>query len=287
MSDVPTDFDAYIGADTGPFRAWDAVNAPMIRHWCEALEDSCPIYTDPDAARAQGFAGIVAPPTMLQAWTMNGYAGRRAPGSDASDPMAVLPVLEAAARPCLGALLPGDVDDQPLDDRRHPVEGEVERQAGVGDGHPLRRGVADVPLVPQGHVLQAHCGIAAQQAGQAGDVLGADGVALVGHGRGAGLAALLTGWLNYHLDQWGETISQWGQEVFGVVGDTIPQRAETTIRELNRFLVSLGSPVRLADLGLTENDIGPVAAHALEQLRVRRIPGLDQRTSLTILQNSL
>jgi acyl dehydratase len=99
MSDVPTDFDAYIGADTGPFRAWDAVNAPMIRHWCDALEDSCPIYTDPDAARAQGFAGIVAPPTMLQAWTMDGYAGRRAPGSDASDPMAVLPVLEAAGYP--------------------------------------------------------------------------------------------------------------------------------------------------------------------------------------------
>ena len=64
MSDVPTDFDAYIGADTGPFRAWDAVNAPMIRHWCEALDDSCPIYTDPDAAGAQGFAGIVAPPTL-------------------------------------------------------------------------------------------------------------------------------------------------------------------------------------------------------------------------------
>ena len=104
---------------------------------------------------------------------------------------------------------------------------------------------------------------------------------------GAGLAALLTGWLNYHLDQWGETISEWGQEVFGVVGDTIPQRAETTIRELNRLLVSLGCPVSLADIGLTENDIGPVAAHAVEQLLVRRIPGLDQRTSLTILQNSL
>jgi acyl dehydratase len=99
MSYVPTDFNAYVGADTGPFRAWDAVNAPMIRHWCEALGDACPIYTDPGAACAQGYPGVVAPPTMLQAWTMYGYAGRRAPGSDDSDPMAVLPVLEAAGYP--------------------------------------------------------------------------------------------------------------------------------------------------------------------------------------------
>lgn len=44
----------------------DPVNVPMIRHWCEALGDTNPAYTGPDA---------VAPPTMLQAWTMGGLAG--------------------------------------------------------------------------------------------------------------------------------------------------------------------------------------------------------------------
>ncbi|MFD4571464.1 bifunctional MaoC family dehydratase N-terminal/OB-fold nucleic acid binding domain-containing protein [Streptomyces sp. NPDC058417] len=50
----------------------DPVNLPMIRHWCEAMGDTHPAYTGPDA---------VAPPTMLQAWTMSGLAGRtgRAP----------------------------------------------------------------------------------------------------------------------------------------------------------------------------------------------------------------
>lgn len=53
----------------------DPVNEPMIRHWCEAMGDTSPAYQGPDA---------VAPPTMLQVWTMGGlwgHAGR----SDAYD----------------------------------------------------------------------------------------------------------------------------------------------------------------------------------------------------------
>ncbi|MFE0640451.1 bifunctional MaoC family dehydratase N-terminal/OB-fold nucleic acid binding domain-containing protein [Streptomyces sp. NPDC058877] len=44
----------------------DPVNLPMIRHWCEAMGDAHPAYAGPDA---------VAPPTMLQAWTMGGLSG--------------------------------------------------------------------------------------------------------------------------------------------------------------------------------------------------------------------
>ncbi|GGS59063.1 bifunctional MaoC family dehydratase N-terminal/OB-fold nucleic acid binding domain-containing protein [Streptomyces cinerochromogenes] len=46
----------------------DPVNAPMIRHWCEALGDTHPAYTGPDA---------IAPPTMLQVWTMGGLSGHQ------------------------------------------------------------------------------------------------------------------------------------------------------------------------------------------------------------------
>ncbi len=104
MSDELPDLSRYLEGDTGPFLSWDPVNAPMIRHWCEAMGDENPVYTDREAARAQGFAGVVAPPTMLQAWTMYGYGGKRAPGSDDRDPMAVLPVLEAAGYPAIVAV---------------------------------------------------------------------------------------------------------------------------------------------------------------------------------------
>ena len=104
---------------------------------------------------------------------------------------------------------------------------------------------------------------------------------------GAGLAALLTGWLIYHLEQWGDSISDWGEEVLGIAGNSVPQKAGATIEALNLLLISLGCPTCLDDLGLTEKDIGPIAAHASEQLRIRRIPGVDEQTSLTVLRNSL
>ncbi len=54
------------GPSTGP----DPVNLPMIRHWAAAFEDANPVYVDERAAAASRFGGIVAPPLMLQTWTM-------------------------------------------------------------------------------------------------------------------------------------------------------------------------------------------------------------------------
>jgi uncharacterized OB-fold protein/acyl dehydratase len=54
--------------------AADPVNVPMIRHWVEAMGDPSPIHLDEEAARAHGRDGVVAPVTMVQAWTMRGYA---------------------------------------------------------------------------------------------------------------------------------------------------------------------------------------------------------------------
>jgi hypothetical protein len=62
---------ATIGRPLGtPSVAPDPVNQPMIRHWATAMEDHNPSYVDPDAAKASRFGDIVAPPMMLQTWTM-------------------------------------------------------------------------------------------------------------------------------------------------------------------------------------------------------------------------
>jgi uncharacterized OB-fold protein/acyl dehydratase len=55
-------------------RAQDPVNVPMIRHWVEAMGDASPVHLSDEAARATGRDGVVAPATMVQAWTMRGYA---------------------------------------------------------------------------------------------------------------------------------------------------------------------------------------------------------------------
>lgn len=48
----------------------DPVNLPMIRHWVDAFDDRNPVYLDDEAAAATRFGGVVAPPAMLQTWTM-------------------------------------------------------------------------------------------------------------------------------------------------------------------------------------------------------------------------
>src|SRR5664280_563921 len=50
----------------------DEVNQAMIRHWVEAMGDTNPVYVDDAAAKDAGFPGVIAPPTMLQAWIMRG-----------------------------------------------------------------------------------------------------------------------------------------------------------------------------------------------------------------------
>jgi acyl dehydratase len=58
----------------GPtFVAPDVVNAPMIRHWCAAIGDRNPVYVDPHRAAQSVHADIIAPPAMLQVWSMPGY----------------------------------------------------------------------------------------------------------------------------------------------------------------------------------------------------------------------
>src|SRR5258708_39544603 len=55
------------------------VNQPMVDHWLDAMGDRNPIYVDESAAKAAGHPGIVAPPAMIQVWTMMGLGGVRAP----------------------------------------------------------------------------------------------------------------------------------------------------------------------------------------------------------------
>lgn len=73
------------GAEIGTQDGADAVNQAMIRHWVEAMGDQNPIYVDPDAAAASVHGEIIAPPVMLQAWVMRGFAPRPSEGGSAQD----------------------------------------------------------------------------------------------------------------------------------------------------------------------------------------------------------
>lgn len=65
--------EAYVGKPMtagGRAIAPDPVNLPMIRHWVDAFDDQNPVYLDAAVAATTRFGGVVAPPAMLQTWTM-------------------------------------------------------------------------------------------------------------------------------------------------------------------------------------------------------------------------
>jgi uncharacterized protein len=63
--------------ECAPRAARDPVNLPMINNWVEAIGDTNPVYVDEAAAVQAGHDGAVAPPAMIQVWTMGGLHGRR------------------------------------------------------------------------------------------------------------------------------------------------------------------------------------------------------------------
>ncbi len=58
--------------ESEPRLARDPVNLPIIENWVEAIGDANPVYTDPEFAAASVHGGLVAPPAMIQVWTMQG-----------------------------------------------------------------------------------------------------------------------------------------------------------------------------------------------------------------------
>src|SRR4029453_13762982 len=83
---------------------------------------------------------------------------------------------------------PRGVDDQALHQPGEAVEHVVERQEGVGKDDAFCARVGDVPLVPQGNVLEPDDRRGTDDPREPGDALGDDGIALVRH-RGRALLA--------------------------------------------------------------------------------------------------
>ena len=77
-ADLQQDIDAIkTDGKSEPRTGRDPVNQPMIHHWVDAIGDKNPIYVDEEAAKAAGHPGIVAPPAMIQVWTMGGLGQGR------------------------------------------------------------------------------------------------------------------------------------------------------------------------------------------------------------------
>jgi uncharacterized OB-fold protein len=91
------DVRALVGKGYGRVYAWDRVNAPMIRQWCEVMGvDAAPFLVP---------GQVTAPPAMLQVWCMEGaVANNYPPGSTQENPYEALVLMEAQGYPSVVAV---------------------------------------------------------------------------------------------------------------------------------------------------------------------------------------
>ena len=101
---------------------------------------------------------------------------------------------------------------------------------------------------------------------------------------GAGLSALLPGWLWTHRKEMANLISSLGNAVFdNTLNDAQPLTAADTIRRINDFLTSLGCPVCLDDISIEPEDFPEIIDHCLYQAKIWRFEGYDEQFLLTLL----
>lgn len=75
------DFTTLTGERTGPYCSFNPVSRVQVWQWCSAMGDRNPLYLDEDYHRDAGFDRVVAPPAMMQMWTMRDVNFEYAPGS--------------------------------------------------------------------------------------------------------------------------------------------------------------------------------------------------------------
>jgi len=129
---------AFVGLSAAANSARDPVNEPMIRHWCDVIEEGNPVYTDPSVAARSVFGGIVAPPAMMDVWDKPGVRMTRNPDNPQG---AVITLLDGAGFTSTVAvnseleigryLRPGDVVHSTL----ALEDVSDEKQTGLGVGH--------------------------------------------------------------------------------------------------------------------------------------------------------
>ncbi|EFC84660.1 MaoC family dehydratase N-terminal domain-containing protein [Parafrankia sp. EUN1f] len=129
---------AEVGARAPRRVARHPVNEAMIAHWCDAIGDANPAYTDAAYAATTVHGGLVAPPAMLDVWDRHGLLERR----EADDPRArVIATLEQAGFVSVVAvnaeleihryLRPGDL----LGNVQTLTDVSAEKRTALGVGH--------------------------------------------------------------------------------------------------------------------------------------------------------
>jgi alcohol dehydrogenase YqhD (iron-dependent ADH family) len=85
---------------------------------------------------------------------------------------------------------------------------------------------------------------------------------------GAGLSAVIPGWMTYQANETPAKFAQFGERIFGIAAGSIKKKAAETIRGLRSWFETVQSPASLSDLGIPEEDIPMIADNAVALAKV-------------------
>jgi len=93
------DLKALTGKRVGPYLSYNPVSRVQIWQWCSAMGDNNPLYLDDNYRASTEFDRVVAPPAMMQMWSMRDVRMEYAPGSTDAPPYEALDTLKAHGFP--------------------------------------------------------------------------------------------------------------------------------------------------------------------------------------------
>ncbi|MBT8138755.1 MAG: MaoC family dehydratase N-terminal domain-containing protein [Gammaproteobacteria bacterium] len=90
---ISLDLHALQGKRLGPYNSFNPVSRVQIWQWTSAMGDKSPLYLDDDYRAGTEFDRVVAPPAMMQMWTMRDINDNYAPGSTDAPPYQIFDTL--------------------------------------------------------------------------------------------------------------------------------------------------------------------------------------------------
>ena len=104
---------------------------------------------------------------------------------------------------------------------------------------------------------------------------------------GAGLSAVIPGWMYYHAEQAPERFAQFAERVFGIVTGNSKEKADKGIGALETWFQKVHSPTTITALNIPKTDIPRIAENAVSLAKVWRMRDYDEDKIEAILTNCL
>ncbi|AGF79162.1 Fe-dependent oxidoreductase, alcohol dehydrogenase [Desulfocapsa sulfexigens DSM 10523] len=104
---------------------------------------------------------------------------------------------------------------------------------------------------------------------------------------GAGLSAIIPGWMRYHAATKPQRFSQFADRVFDIRKGSSSEKAEEGINALESWFKAISSPTTISALNIPKEDIPKIAENALTLAKVWRMQDYDSEKIEAVLNNCL